>query len=70
MEEQQEQLLKQLEVEGLLIAKHRKRMFDLVRSGRKINCSKMMHICNSINKHISSFDNISNQLIALEGINK
>ena len=68
MEEQQEKLLKKLEIEGLLIAKYRKRLLEIARSGQKINCSKMMQICNNLNKHISSFDKISEQLITLESI--
>lgn len=66
MEEQQENLLKQLETEGQQIAKYRKLMLDLARSGQKIDCSRMLHICNKLNKHISSFDRINDQLVELE----
>ena len=66
MEEQQENLLRQLETEGQQIAKYRKLMLDLARSGKKIDCSRMLHICRKLNKHISSFDEINNQLIELE----
>lgn len=66
MEEQQENLLRQLETEGQQIAKYRKLMLDIARSGKKIDCSRMLHICRKLNKHISSFDEINNQLIELE----
>lgn len=66
MEEQQEKLLKQLETEGQQIAKYRKLMLDLARSGKKIDCSRMLHICNKLNNHISSFDRINDQLVELE----
>lgn len=66
MEEQQEKLLMQLEAEGQQIAKYRKRMLDLARSGNKIDCLKMLHICNKLNTHISLFDCINNQLAELE----
>lgn len=66
MEEQQENLLKQLEAEGRQIAKYRKLMLDLAHSGKKIDCSRMLHICNKLNHHISSFDRINNQLVELE----
>ena len=66
MEERQEKLLQQLEAEGKQIAKYRKHLLDLVKSGQFINCSKMLQICNELNTHISSFDQINDQLIALE----
>lgn len=66
MEEQQEELLQQLEAEGKNIAKYRKHLLDLVNSEQLINCSKILHICNELNTHISSFDQINDQLIALE----
>ncbi|MGN0154308.1 MAG: hypothetical protein ACI4A3_07640 [Lachnospiraceae bacterium] len=68
MEELQEKLLQQLETEGQQIAKYRKSLLDIVSSGKKIDCSKMMHICNCLNKHISSFDRINDELVKLESI--
>lgn len=68
MEERQEKLLQQLEAEGKQIAKYRKHLMDLVKSGQLINCSKMLHFCNELNTHISSFDKINDQLIALDTI--
>lgn len=66
MEELQEELLQQLENEGQQIARYRKHLLDLFKSGQVINCSKVLHLCNELNTHISSFDNINEQLIALE----
>ncbi len=68
MEEQQENLLKQLEAEGRQIAKYRKLMLDLAHSGKMIDCSRMLRICNKLNKHISSFDSINHQLVELEAV--
>lgn len=68
MEEQAENLLKQLETEGQQIAKYRKLMLEQVRSGKKIDRSRMMHICGELNKHISSFDKINERLVELEAV--
>ncbi len=66
MEEQADDLLKHLEVEGKQIAKCRKLLSDLILSGDKINCSRVMSLCSRLNAHISAFDKIDEQLTELE----
>lgn len=66
MEEQAENLLMHLEAEGRQIAKCRKLLSDLVHSGEVIDCSQMLLLCNNLNMHISSFDQINEQLTELE----
>ena len=66
MEEHADNLLVQLESEGQKIANYRKSISDLIHSGNAIDCSKMLQLCNKLNEHISSFDEINEQLIQLE----
>lgn len=68
MEEEAENLLKQLETEGQKIAKYRKLILNLTLSGEVIDCSRMTHLCNQLNEHISSFDKIDNLLVKLDTI--
>lgn len=66
MEEQADNLVMQLEAEGQEIAKCRKLILDMLQSGQKIDCSRMLSLCNHLNEHISTFDEISEQLDTLE----
>lgn len=66
MEEQADDLLIHLEVEGRQIAECRKLLSDLILSSDKINCSKMLSLCSKLNAHISAFDQINEQLTELE----
>lgn len=66
MEEQEDKLLMHLEGEGQKIAEYRKQISNLMNSGDQIDCSQMLLLCNKLNEHISSFDEISEQLIHLE----
>ena len=68
MERRQENLLTQLETEGMEIARCRKKISDLKHSKGAINYSQLQDIHTRLNKHISSFDKISQQLIELEAV--
>lgn len=66
MEEQEEYLLRQLETQGKKIAKYRKLLTKFSHSSQPIDCSRMLHICHQLNKHIAAFDRINQQLVELE----
>lgn len=68
MEEHEELLLQQLESEGEEIAKHRKALYEIINSGRKINCAKLLGICKHLNEHIAAFDRIDAELSRSETI--
>lgn len=68
MEEREEMLLQQLEAEGRQIARCRKTLSDIIDSGRKINCPKLITICKSLNEHIGVFDKINDELSRIEAI--
>ena len=66
MDTQIDDFLLYLEREGVHIADCRKKLSDLILSGDKIDTDLMLSLCNKLNDHISSFDQINEQLIALE----
>lgn len=66
MEEQEEYLLRQLESQGKKIAKYRKLLTKFLYSSQPIDCSRMLHVCHQLNKHIAAFDRINQQLVELE----
>lgn len=68
MERRHENLLTQLESEGIAIAKCRKQLYDLKHSNTMVDYSRIVHIQDELNKHISSFDKIDYQLNALEAV--
>lgn len=68
MEEQEEILLLRLEAEGMQIAKYRSRLISITSSGRIINSSQLLGICNKLNNHIKTFDNINAELSRLEEV--
>lgn len=69
MEEKEEALLAELESEGKQIAKYRKKLINLINSGKKINSSRLTIICECMNQHIGAFDKISAELTVIEAIN-
>lgn len=62
MVNKEEMLLKQLEREGREIAHYRMELSNMINSGNKINCSKLLRICRKLNEHIESFDQIDMEL--------
>lgn len=68
MEKREEILLQQLEDEGKKIAGYRSELSELINSGSRINCSKLLGICTNLNRHIDIFDKIDAELSQSENI--
>lgn len=68
MDMHEELLLRQLEREGREIARYRMELSNMINSGNKIDCSKLLRICRKLNEHIEEFDRIDTELSYSEKI--
>lgn len=68
MEKHEEILLEQLEAVGKEIAKCRNELTEMINSGSRINCSRLVRICRQLNEHIDIFDKIDAELSNSENI--
>ena len=68
MEKHEEILLQQLEAVGTEIAKCRYELSEIINSGNRINCSRLIRVCKHLNEHIDIFDKIDAELSNSENI--